>query len=82
MEQTVQEHRKLTRPHEGATTMQQLKVMHICTGCGKRKKLNPNKRQWCDCNPSAKFKMMVESDYRLAHAMVAGFVSGAKKLAG
>jgi hypothetical protein len=50
--------------------MQQQKVMHICTGCGKRKKLNPNKRQWCDCNPSAKFKMMVESDYKLAHQMV------------
>jgi hypothetical protein len=53
--------------------MRQQKVMHICTGCRKRKKLNPNKRQWCNCNPDAKFKMMIESDYKLAHQMVKGF---------
>lgn len=47
--------------------------MHICTGCGKRELRDPKKRQWCDCNPRAKFKMIIETDYKLAHKIVSAF---------
>ena len=49
-------------------------VTHICTGCGKTAKRNPDRRHWCKCNPSAPYKMMIEKDYRLAHAVVKTFV--------
>jgi len=51
------------------------KVTHICTGCGKREKHDPGKRVYCNCNPGAKFVMMVESDCKLANQMVKSFLT-------
>jgi len=56
--------------------MKQLpRVIHICTGCGKREKRNPNKRQWCKCNPSAPYKMMIEQDYQIAQDLAGAVLS-------
>jgi len=61
------------------TYMQLPKVVHVCTGCGKREKRNPNKRQWCKCNPDAPFKMMIEKDYQTAHYLANDGILSARK---
>lgn len=51
-----------------------MKVLHVCTGCGAEKMLDPRKKHYHHCNP-APFVFIVKADKVLIGKIIKSFVN-------